>query len=849
MAMLVGLIVLLVGAAATRTIRTKYGELSGVMVTPDSRHLGAVEVFKGVPYASPPTGSLRFMPPVTGAIWSGVKVADKFGPACPQALPDIKNETVALRRMPRGRLEYLKRLLPYLKNQSEDCLYLNIYAPAQGGNREGRKYPVLVYVHGESYQWSAGNVFDATVLASYGSLVVVTINYRLGLLGFLNANTDPYLRSPSNYGLMDQIAALHWLQENIVFFGGDPSNVTLMGQGTGAACVHFLMTSSAVPEGVLFHRAIMMSGSANAPWSLARQPWRYARQLARHANCSWDQSHAHLLKCLRERPLELLMSAQIEASPFATTFGPSVDGVVIDTPLERQTSLAGIRANGQQGGNKWAGRGERGQLIGHEWISSRKSLVTKLSRYDLLLGVVKAEAFLAFTGEDVQYGIEPDRRTNILRTFVKSTYRYHLSEILATIVNEYTDWERPVQHPINIRDETLEALSDAQYVAPIVHTADLHSSTRRNSFLYVFDYQTRFGDYQQRQGCVHGEELAYVFGAPLVGGMSHFARNYTKAEILLSEATMTYWSNFARTGNPNELQESDVSHVLRQERSRFKNVEWTPYEVVHKKYLNLDTKPKLKNHYRAHRLSFWLNLVPDLHKPGGDDVPPSHHQLHDDLKNQIGVSSKRPAEPTASVVYDVYPSVIAEHNSSLAQPPLVVVAPSSSDRSGNNHDLQEDGFTAYSTALSATIAIGCSLLLLNALVFAGVYYRRDKRHGQLHSQDGSQTTSKKRTENGGPMANICVTGGATELLQIMETRSAVMPAPILKQSCEPVMVTTENREMMQNTTGGAGTLPRPPPPPKTPRPPSAPPESQPLLPHTATLGRKPKQPLPDELKV
>lgn len=115
-----------------RTIRTKYGELSGVMVTPDSRHLGAVEVFKGVPYASPPTGSLRFMPPVTGAIWSGVKIADKFGPVCPQMLPDISNETAALRRMPRGRLEYLRRLLPYLENQSEDCLYLNIYAPAQG---------------------------------------------------------------------------------------------------------------------------------------------------------------------------------------------------------------------------------------------------------------------------------------------------------------------------------------------------------------------------------------------------------------------------------------------------------------------------------------------------------------------------------------------------------------------------------------------------------------------------------------------------------------------------------------------------------------------------------------------
>ncbi|KAF5307774.1 hypothetical protein FQR65_LT06645 [Abscondita terminalis] len=115
----------------SRTVRTKYGDVSGVIVTLDSRHLEPVEVFRGIPYASPPLGSLRFMPPVTGALWSGVKIADKFSPVCPQRLPDIFNETAALKRMPRGRLEYLKRLLPYLQNQSEDCLYLNIYAPAQ----------------------------------------------------------------------------------------------------------------------------------------------------------------------------------------------------------------------------------------------------------------------------------------------------------------------------------------------------------------------------------------------------------------------------------------------------------------------------------------------------------------------------------------------------------------------------------------------------------------------------------------------------------------------------------------------------------------------------------------------
>ncbi|KAK9674843.1 Carboxylesterase family [Popillia japonica] len=116
----------------SRTVRTKYGDVSGVIVTLDSKHLEPVEVFRGIPYASPPLGSLRFMPPVTGALWPGVKIADKFSPVCPQRLPDIFNETAALKRMPKGRLEYLKRLLPYLRNQSEDCLYLNIYAPAQG---------------------------------------------------------------------------------------------------------------------------------------------------------------------------------------------------------------------------------------------------------------------------------------------------------------------------------------------------------------------------------------------------------------------------------------------------------------------------------------------------------------------------------------------------------------------------------------------------------------------------------------------------------------------------------------------------------------------------------------------
>ncbi|KAB0797957.1 hypothetical protein PPYR_08950 [Photinus pyralis] len=680
-----------------------------------------------------------------------------------------------------------------------NIIYL-IYFLSLAGTREGSaspKYPVVVFIHGESYEWNSGNPYDGSVLASYGGIVVVTVNYRLGILGFLNANTDPYSRSPANYGLMDQIAALHWLQENIAVFGGDPSNVTVIGHGTGAACVNFLLTSSAVPEGVLFHRAVLMSGSALSPWALVQEPSRYAAQVAIHANCSPELPHPHLLKCLREKPLEVLMSTPVIAPEFAFAFGPSVDGVVIDTeePPDNQHF------------NEFDSKPQKTEpqnainILNN--VLLRDSAVSKLSRYDLLLGVVKAEAYFAFNAEDVQYGIEADRRSKILRTFVRNTYSYHLSEILATIVNEYTDWERPVQHPINIRDETLEALSDAQYVAPVVHTADLHSAEHRNSYLYVFDYQTKSGDYPQRQGCIHGEELPYLFGAPLVGGFMYFGRNYTKSEVLLSETTMIYWSNFARSGNPNEPQEADGFHGSRQERSKLKNIEWTAYEAVHKKYLNLDTKPKLKNHYRAHRLSFWLNLVPDLHRPGGDDVPSSHHALEDNDPPPPKLPSLNPRKltTTESPNGDLSKMTSLGINSSV----VGTIASDSTERveelgGGTTPHPVEDGFAAYSTALSVTIAIGCSLLILNVLIFAGVYYQRDKTRMNDH---GGQP--KKRNENGQMPNNIC---GDLES-SILGVKSD--PASILgHHHSHHQLPPPEFADLPQNNA----TLPRPPPPPK-----------------------------------
>ncbi|XP_028035883.1 neuroligin-1-like [Bombyx mandarina] len=461
-------------------------------------------------------------------------------------------------------------------------------------------------------------------------------------------------------------------------------------------------------------------------------------------------------------------------------------------------------------------------------VLMRKSAVAQLTKYDLMLGVTKAEAYFAFSGDDVQYGIEADRRSKILKSFVRNTYSYHLSEILATIINEYTDWEKPVQHPINIRDETLEALSDAQVVAPMVLTADTHSALRRNSYLYVFDYQTKYGDYPQRQGCIHGEELPYIFGAPLVGGLAHFPRNYTKAEVGLSESVMLYWGNFAKTGNPNEAQETDPIRAGRQERVRMKNIEWTAYEAVHKKYLNIDIKSKLKNHYRAHRLSFWLNLVPDLHRPGGEDVPPAHHQLENE-DNSI-----QPTPKTYSPAFKKTTDVIADTGLATKIPVLNVLNITSSlnfNIVGMNSVTQstasevqksettaasppEDGFAAYSTALSVTIAIGCSLLILNVLIFAGVYYQRDKT--RMNGQDGHNNGShlKKRVENGQMPNNIC---GDLEGALSYQTSLKNDPATILSHHhthSHHQLPPPEFADLPGNNVAGMATLPRAPPPPK-----------------------------------
>ncbi|MEK7833060.1 MAG: carboxylesterase family protein, partial [Acidobacteriota bacterium] len=189
-----------------------------------------IRVFKGIPYAAPPVGDLRWRPPQPPKQWSGVRQADKFSDSCVQVLT-------------RSRNPWTKEFMVQ-NNVSEDCLCLNVWTGAKNANE---KRPVFVWIHGGAFSEGSGEVatYDGEELAKQG-LIVVTINYRLGAFGFFShpelTKESPHHAS-GNYGLLDCVAALQWVQKNIAAFGGDPSRVTLAGQSAGAIAVHSLLAA------------------------------------------------------------------------------------------------------------------------------------------------------------------------------------------------------------------------------------------------------------------------------------------------------------------------------------------------------------------------------------------------------------------------------------------------------------------------------------------------------------------------------------------------------------------------------------------------------------------------------
>ncbi|CAG0918185.1 unnamed protein product [Notodromas monacha] len=749
-----------------RVISTKAGKLRGLIVKPNYAGAPRVDVFLGIPYAEPPR---RFMPPKAPVPWNGVKLATKLSPVCPQNFPDISNKSEALKHMPEGRYHYLHRLYPYLRNQSEDCLYLNVYAPhvditdapeepsesdsghwskirdgsieqppnspqspywqdpsfpnalpkekqrQQESSEMSNKNPVIVFFHGESYDWNSGNPYDGTVLSSFGRVVVITFNFRLGIFGFLRTGVNAGAKA--NFGLWDQIAALEWIQENIKNFGGDPGNVTLLGHGTGAACINLLMTSTVAHQiKGLFQRVVLMSGSALTPWALVPDPISVTMQIANQVSCPVEeQRKEELADCLRTRSVEELLAAasRVMLPSFTTAFGPVVDGVLIQAPPRR----------------------------------SIQNYLDMLSRYDVMQGVVSAESYFMFDDTDIRYnkdelrclsiyhinssticgelilyGMEERRRDKMVDSFIKSNYVMKSEEILAAVMVDYTNWKKMDVDRDSTRDTAMDIFTDSTYVAGQVEMANFHAAENPKSYFYVFAHQSKFGDYStpnkfvfmQKFGCIHGEELPYLFGVPLEGpvGANHFQSNFTVPESFLSQMFMAFVTNFARTGDPNIPPRS----LIDPQASR-----------------RLGGKPKTRSRLRSDRV-IW-----------------PRYSLHSQRYMSLGVNESRPVAVvflgrSSSLRHHLYPPRARFPPPLPPQlPPPILrhdheVTPGEDERNlqsrfgsqrGHNRGGRNETVTAWVgggtvTAWSLVVGAGLCILVLNACIFFGIYHQRDK---------------------------------------------------------------------------------------------------------------------------
>jgi para-nitrobenzyl esterase len=292
-------------AELVRTVRTQAGHVRG-----RQRDANGVLAFKGIPFAAPPVGPLRWRAPQPATPWRGVRDASTFGAGCLSAL---END-------------------PRPGPRDEDCLYLNVWTAARQADE---KRPVMVWIHGGGFQFgsSANPATDGGQLAAKG-VVVVSFNYRLGVFGFL-AHPELDLEGPSgNYGLQDQLAALRWVQANIAGFGGDPANVTLFGESAGAMAVGILMASP-LADG-LFHKAIGQSG---AFWDGKHGPLQsFEEARARGLAFARRQGDASIA-ALRAMPAARLNAAapwSFQSSPVVGAFSPSIDRhVAPDAPARR----------------------------------------------------------------------------------------------------------------------------------------------------------------------------------------------------------------------------------------------------------------------------------------------------------------------------------------------------------------------------------------------------------------------------------------------------------------------------------------------------------------------------------
>lgn len=457
-----------------QTLQTQYGPVTGTQE-------GTVYIFRGIPFAAPPTGDLRWRPTQAPQPWTAPRATMEFPPVCPQK-------------------HYEQGDTSYTLVGDEDCLYLNVWSPNLTGN-----YPVMVYIHGGGNQQGSSSetvggitLYDGKNLADRGNVVVVTIQYRLGILGYLvhpgleAENSD---NTAGNYAVMDQIFALQWVKNNISHFGGDPSNVTIFGESAGGVNVGNLLTCSAATG--LFHKAIIESAV----------PLLNAYATAESEGI--DLVNGFISQGSNQDKMKYMRT--IPAEELSRTLSNPVQGGIVQQAWQ--------------------------PVVDHHLFSSFPNTAFQSGAFNQVPLIIGSNADEMRPG--VPAVVTPTQVRALINSAVPAAYR---NTALALYPPGNTNAEA--------KDSYTGILTDGQFTSTTRRTAQCVSLNQQAPvWRYFFTHTNDFPAIKD-WGAFHGLELFYVFNN-LEQSLFALGPWYTSQDKEIAQAMLSYWTQFAYTGNPN----------------------------------------------------------------------------------------------------------------------------------------------------------------------------------------------------------------------------------------------------------------------------------------------------------
>ncbi|CAD5111482.1 DgyrCDS791 [Dimorphilus gyrociliatus] len=538
-------------------VDTQWGQVTGHTV--DLSDGTKINSFLSIPFAKPPTGNLRFMPPENPDRWENY-VADSLGPVCPQ-----------------GSAGVLLLTHPLWDSFDENCLHLNLYAPNTTSSSEG--YPVMVWFHGGGYT-SSGNIqYPGHFLASKGVIVVVP-NYRLGHLGFMSTGDSTV---PGNMGLLDQRKALEFIRDNVANFGGNPNKVTLFGQSAGAssAALHMLMPESRS----LFHQIIQESGVAISPWGYNeefQEPEKYTEEVARKLNCTRPTT-AEMMDCLRDVDAETLRTTPFDckAGTLCQGFAPVVDGTILPRdPLQMR---------------------EEEDYKKCPILSGQTTEDGSLYTIALVPDAVEGPLNITTFNENI------DRLTS----YFAQTFPNRKDDAIAIQRFYYSNWDDLNDGEAN-RQKINEMITDFAWG----WCGDLQAkqqSEHDDVYMYLFGFRSKQADdiVPPWMGVPHNGELPYVFGYPLLERNPNVRQDqemffdfipWDNLDVEFSEYVQTLWTNFAKTGNPTPTPVKPPGDQP--------ETNWQKFTKTNKNYLYItDNDVNMKVNYRQKSHAYFRELL------------------------------------------------------------------------------------------------------------------------------------------------------------------------------------------------------------------------------------------------